>query len=74
VFNRARQDAGHENLCIHQLRIRATTDAFRAGVNPATVKDMGGWKCDQTVYRYFKRSDVDMIDAADKIEAYKNRQ
>ena len=72
-FNRTRKLVGHSKpVVFHQLRIRATTDAFRAGINMKTVKALGGWKSLDTVMRYQKLAVKDFIEANDKISSYKS--
>jgi len=71
-FNRVRKLAKlSKNVVFHQLRIRATTDAFRAGIDIGTIQDLGGWKTLQMPLRYYKRAQEDYINASKKIGKFK---
>ena len=71
-FNRVRNLAKlSKNVVFHQLRIRVTTDAFRAGIDIGAVQDFGGWKTLQMPLSYFKRAQEDYINASKKIGKFK---
>ena len=59
-FKKVRKNSKIDHVVIHQLKIRATTDSFRAGLDLGMVQDLGGWKSPQMPLRYYKRSLKDL--------------
>jgi len=72
AFYRARAKADITD-CFHQLRIRATTDCFRAGLPLKIIMILGGWKRETTCMRYYQPSDYDLAEIGKTIEDYKKR-